>query len=190
MKAVLLSIQPKWCAKIVNGEKSIEVRKTQPKLKTPFKCYIYCTAGVGKNTFCVPVSHKRIMEHYAETGSMDSLNAPIGNGKVIGEFVCDKIFDICIEMSNPDALPGCPFPATGLTDKEILQYLGNGNTGYGWHITQLKIYDEPKELEAYGTKHKCNLSRKCTEQGFLCAGYCKLTRPPQSWCYVEELQNA
>lgn len=44
-KAVMLSIHPKWCEKIVNGNKTIEVRKTRPKLDTPFKCYIYCTSG-------------------------------------------------------------------------------------------------------------------------------------------------
>ena len=42
-KAVLISIRPQWCEKIASGEKTIEVRKTRPKLKTPFKCYIYCT---------------------------------------------------------------------------------------------------------------------------------------------------
>lgn len=42
-KAVLISIRPGWCEKIANGEKTIEVRKTRPKLETPFKCYIYCT---------------------------------------------------------------------------------------------------------------------------------------------------
>ena len=42
-KAVMLSIRPKWCEKIASGEKTIEVRKTKPKLETPFKCYIYCT---------------------------------------------------------------------------------------------------------------------------------------------------
>ena len=36
MKAVLMSIKPKWCEKIFSGEKTIEVRKTAPK-ETPFK---------------------------------------------------------------------------------------------------------------------------------------------------------
>lgn len=43
MIAVLISIRPKWCEKIISGEKTIEVRKTRPKMDTPFKCYIYCT---------------------------------------------------------------------------------------------------------------------------------------------------
>lgn len=47
-KAIMLSIRQKWCGKIASGEKTIEVRKTRPKLDTPFKCYIYCTqSGVA-----------------------------------------------------------------------------------------------------------------------------------------------
>ena len=42
-KAVLISIRPKWCELIANGTKTVEVRKSRPKLHTPFKCYIYCT---------------------------------------------------------------------------------------------------------------------------------------------------
>ena len=47
-QAVLISIRPKWCEKIIGGEKTIEVRKTRPKLQTPFKCYIYCAAGMAE----------------------------------------------------------------------------------------------------------------------------------------------
>ena len=43
MKAVLISINPLWCELIGNGEKTVEVRKNRPKLKTPFKVFIYCT---------------------------------------------------------------------------------------------------------------------------------------------------
>lgn len=43
MKCVLISIKPKWCELIANGTKTVEVRKTKPKLIPPFKCYIYCT---------------------------------------------------------------------------------------------------------------------------------------------------
>lgn len=35
MIAVLISIRPKWCEKIINGQKTIEVRKTRPKMDTP-----------------------------------------------------------------------------------------------------------------------------------------------------------
>ena len=43
MKAVLISIKPKWCDLIRRGRKTVEVRKTCPKLEVPFKVYIYCT---------------------------------------------------------------------------------------------------------------------------------------------------
>ena len=45
MKAVLISVQPKWVEKIASGKKTIEVRKTAPKGEVPFKCYIYVTKG-------------------------------------------------------------------------------------------------------------------------------------------------
>lgn len=46
-KAVLISIRPEWCEKIINGRKNIEVRKTRPKMDTPFKCYIYRSVQGG-----------------------------------------------------------------------------------------------------------------------------------------------
>ena len=91
-KAVMLSIRPKWCEKIASGEKTIEVRKTRPKIDTPFKCYIYCT--IGGQDLNIPISQERLMRDYLETGSMKSLNCPLGNGKVIGEFTCDRIYEL------------------------------------------------------------------------------------------------
>lgn len=52
MKAVLISIRPEWARKILNGSKTVEIRKTAPKCGVPFKCYIYCTAG-GKGALMV-----------------------------------------------------------------------------------------------------------------------------------------
>ena len=92
-KAVLISIRPKWCELIANGTKTVEVRKTRPKLETPFKCYIYCTSGrPDLNIFLY--SPERLMQDYLDTGSMKSLNCPLGNGKVIGEFTCDRIYGL------------------------------------------------------------------------------------------------
>ena len=88
-KAVLISIRPMWCEKIISREKTIEVRKTRPELETPFKCYIYCT--IGGRDLNIPISRERLVRDYLETGSMKSLNCPHGNGKVIGEFTCERI---------------------------------------------------------------------------------------------------
>lgn len=48
MKAILLSIRPEWCDLIIRGKKTIEARRTRPKLETPFKCYVYCTKSKSK----------------------------------------------------------------------------------------------------------------------------------------------
>lgn len=167
-KAVMLSIRPEWCEKIASGRKTIEVRKTRPNLETPFKCYIYCTAGGIKK---MPT---------------DYLDENFERAKVIGEFVCDNVLDVCISISNPKMVKKAyPFPGTGLTDLEILNYLGNGGYGYGWHISDLIIYDNPKELREFfkPCSSSCNYIGEC---GGTNAERClfPMERPPQSWCYV------
>ena len=84
-KAVLISIRPKWCELIASGEKTIEVHKTCPKIETPFKCHIYCTQS-GKYT-----DGKSVKNIWLNRGTDKRF---IGNGKVIGEFVCDRIYPI------------------------------------------------------------------------------------------------
>lgn len=160
-KAVMLSIRPKWCEKIASGEKTIEVRKTRPKMETPFKCYIYCTQGGV------------------------ALGAWGKHGKVIGEFTCDRIYELAPINHAPDDVE----KQACLTREEIVNYLKG--TGYGWHIVNLKIYDTPRELSEF--RRACPNSWYCES----CAMYwenngtcgnesLQLKRPPQSWCYVEE----
>lgn len=182
MTAVMISIRPEWCAKIANGEKTIEVRKTKPKLQPPFKCYIYCTKSPPYLVLGDVFRGNWETEYTTTYGySREEADRIWGtmNGKVIGEFVCDKILDIFIFCSDPNMKP-MPFPCTGLTDREILDYLGNSKTGYGWHISNLKIYgvyDELKSLEDFWIE---------ANQTFDCPPLTKMKRPPQSWCYVEE----
>lgn len=198
-KAVLISIRPKWCEKIVNGNKTIEVRKTRPKLDTPFKCYIYCT--IGGQDLNIPISQERIMRDYLETGSMKSLNCPLGNGKVIGEFTCDRIYELETKarggsyyVKGEDWLTACEVAQQScLTLKDMHDYL-HAQTGYGWHITDLRIYDAPRELSEF--RRACPNSWYCES----CAMYqenngtcgnesLQLKRAPQSWCYVEEVRD-
>ena len=169
MNAVLISIRPKWCEKIISGEKTIEVRKTRPKLATPFKCHIYCTRrGQDLN---IPISQEALMRDWLETGSMKSLNCPRGNGKVIGEFTCDEIF--CFPADS--AIPWFLSWDACLTAEEIHGYLGE-KTGFFWHISDLKIYDVPLELE--------NLTGIRTLRNGMGFELWKLDRAPQDWCYL------
>lgn len=193
MKAVMLSIRPEWCAKIANGTKTIEVRKTKPKLETPFKCYIYCTkprksfthGGLVDYTdelYRLPNGEIRFgysgeLMLYPDEYSKDNFLC----GKVIGEFVCDRITYFGNVATDP-----CKYllgsvheehkrlitEEAGLTEEEMLKYKGR----YGWHISELKIYDEPKELSEFLVEGK---------QTFDYPPLTKMKRPPQSWCYVE-----
>ena len=111
-----------------------------------------------------------------ETKNKGGCGMVIGEMRIVGSVAVDTGRPLPVGLVNA----GCVHPVA------LKEYANNG-TVYANLIEDAKRYDKPKPLSAYGTKHKCNLSRKCSEQGFLCAGYCKLTRPPQSWCYVEEL---
>lgn len=156
---VLLSIQPKWCELISSGRKTVEIRKTRPKIEPPFKCYIYETKG-EKQYYSQPLP---IL--YFE-----------GKGKVIGEFICDCILNHC-EMANADIAE-----QQGCIKREKLFEYADGKELYGWHISDLVIYDTPKELNEFKKPSEYRVmsyqKRKSYLNGF--------TRPPQSWCYVEE----
>lgn len=179
MKSILISIRPKWCELIASGKKTVEVRKTRPKCDAPFKCYIYCTKefyrkgdGYFQGKYC---------------------------GKVIGEFVCDKIdkidvidHELMTYIRVNQKADMFITQETCLEIDELQKYLNN-KTGYGWHISDLVIYDEPKELREFWNAGKCPYESKngCTYK-YHCfrAGKTKrcgqqIERPPQSWCYVE-----
>lgn len=165
MKSVLISTQPRWCKLIASGKKRIEVRKTKPKIEVPFKAYIYCTKGdpvFTQSAFCDEVS----------------------NGKVIGEFVCDRIIDIPYSQYFVDyyhTMPQDDLEATCLDMGHIDEYLLSNN-GYGWHISNLVIYDKPMELSEFRS-YNC---RTYIDKNSYPMPTHEITRPPQSWCYVEE----
>lgn len=190
-KAVLISIRPKWCEKIVNGNKTIEVRKTRPKINTPFKCYIYCTLPKYPHEDFIATNYPRPQFY--------------GGGKVVGEFTCDRIdwithvgytgipnlaeTRICDAATMRTSPVGGLLNAACLTPKMLNDYLAWGD-GYGWHITNLRIYDAPRELSEF--RRACPNSWYCES----CAMYrenngtcgnesLQLKHAPQSWCYVE-----
>lgn len=181
MRAVLLSIKPKYCELIANGKKTIEVRKTKPKIETPFKCYIYCTKQKDLKFW------KSANYLYCDDRSHNAFDKCM-NGKVIGEFVCSSIVPLLIKYSDPnDPLSLREFPYTGLTDRQIIEYLGNGKRGYGWFISNLIVYDEPKEISEFKKYCDNNCYKQCPHylgKDYGCEGL-PLKRPPQSWCYVE-----
>lgn len=181
MKSILLSIKPKYVELIARGEKTIEVRKTAPK-EVPFKCYIYESRNGGHR--CKHCNEKDSCYSYAPK----NVGCYNGRGKVIGEFICNNAseLDYVYYWNN-----GYEF-ATCLTYRQVADY-GKGKTLYGWHISDLKIYDKPKELSKFYTKKKCNSCKKSGYESTACMydEDCKvpmsITRAPQSWQYIEDL---
>lgn len=187
-KAVLISIRPRWCEKIVNGNKTIEVRKRAPKMNTPFKCYIYCTLPKYPHEDFIATDYPRPQFY--------------GGGKVIGEFICDAItrVNICGFWDDSGKQLDNRLKDTCLTSEEFGNYLGE-NVGYGWHISNLKIYDAPKKLGEFWRDclEYSELSTNCWSCENVCGdgdetdcntdGRLYLHRPPQSWCYVEEVHD-
>ena len=184
-KCVLLSIRPQYCELIASGKKTIEVRKNRPKLETPFKCYIYCTKGVEKWLAGI------IGKHPSEKL----------NGKVIGEFVCDRATNLFADSRF--WLDEKAVEQTCLTGNQIREYANGKEALYGWHISALQIYDKPKELSEFFRHctekddcHKCihwdssydNTYYEPPDppfEGCRTGEKKHFTHAPMSWCYVE-----
>lgn len=174
-KSVMISINPRWCELIASGKKTVEVRKSRPKLETPFKCYIYETKGKTEYPTFIDEEGHEIFE---------------GRGQVIGEFVCDEMqtffYDTdCGAWAEPNAwiyyMENAEGERTCMEYDEFAAY-GNGKTLYGWHISDLKIYDTPKKL---GEFKRHDPTYDFSIFGEVSRTY-SINRPPQNWCYVEE----
>lgn len=207
-KSVLISIKPQYCELIAVGKKTIEVRKTAPKIETPFMCYIYCTKPTHfvKISECMATSQEYLHLCDGKATMSDGFeyfgrdDYAVLNGKVIGEFVCDYVAEFTYD--NGGFLVGEDISTTysmhaqsSLTAREFRAYAGEESV-YGWHISDLKIYDKPKELGEF--YRNCptydpddwQSAYACIDCKKVC-GHCGelfIKRAPQSWCYVEELE--
>lgn len=197
MKAVLMAFSPEECEKIFRGKKTVDVRKVAPKLKMPYKVYMYRTKCKRR-------------------GIIGSVLNDLYYGKVVGEFVCDEKEYFTVGSLRCDEIE----ELACLSYQEMIEYFYkpeelDGKTikaGTALHITKPKRYDTPKELwefSRYGYKkieHAgsgyifCdNTPCRYCEHGEAIAGLyrppvcrkggCKVTRPPQSWMYVEEIEE-
>ena len=195
-QAVMLSIRPKWCALIASGQKTVEIRRNRPKLEMPFKVYIYCSIGkVGDS--------RELLETHGQDGKIRKCN-----GHVFAEFICDEILPLDVPypayMSeiNQDILD-----AACLSYVDVHRYGGSGKRLYGWHISDLVIYEKPRTLGEFlrwqnpGEDLLPCHNRKLCENAIYdferneesCAydydsktcPYLFLSRPPQSWYYVD-----
>lgn len=161
MKAILLSIRPKWVEKILKGKKTIEVRKTAPMCDLPIDVYIYATKY--KHDWVI----KDGVSVYDDWVKI--------NGKVVARFTLKRLEVVFNHSANT---PFPPYDAircqsqkakndeflkqSCLTQKQVTEYIGKDNIGWSWRIDDLAILDEPLPLDAF-----------------------KVRRAPQNWQYVE-----
>ena len=193
MIAAMLPIHPKWCRLIASGDKYIEVRKRAPRIPTPYKAYLYCTKQKRReDALNLPISREEMLRDL-EINGMKCMSK-YANERVWAECVCDMVRPMLFRCSDPEAMAThFEVIGTGLSNVEIMDYLGNGKEGYGLHLYGLKIYDRPREITEF--RKICPNSLYCES----CAMYnaheetCGnaaliLRRPPQSWCYEEEIK--
>lgn len=207
MKSILISVRPQWVEKIASSKKTIEVRKTAPK-EVPFKAYIYCSKAKSR----------WLLSDYEGAYKNSKGEIVCAQQHIIGEFICDKVYNIEPIFSFYDCYSGYDdssdssyfedysidderLKKTCLTRQELYIY-GKEKTLYGWHISDLKIYDKPKELSEfylpcpienkdcincirYGKPYTWNFDEK---KGII---YCtrRVNRPPQSYMFVEEVEQ-
>lgn len=170
-RSVMISVHPRWCGDIAELIKDLEIRKTIPKLKPPFTVYIYCTRSVATGYW---IGHKGA--YVAERAR--SVYDTCGNGRVIGRFVCDRIYRY---TTRTDGLIQCDIDTdellrrSCLSLRELIEYEAGGGIRkrmdlnrrkglWAWQISDLQLYVKPKFLENFGLK-----------------------QPPQSWGYVKEV---
>lgn len=180
MKSVLISIRPQWVGEITSGQKTIEVRKTAPQ-EVPFKAYIYATrpkkfykcGAVSTSDELLWLANGKVemgdgFKFWANGDEYQCLN-----GRIIGEFICDKIDKYTFSHYEAEyRVTHVEQNAMCLNQPELIHY-GKGETLYGLHISDLKIYDRPRNLSEFG------------KVGF--GHEVPLHRPPQSYMYVEDL---
>lgn len=207
-KAILISIRSKWCELIASGKKTIEIRKTRPKLELPFKVYVYCTSEKQR---LLEVMHDGDM-NFGEVYHGKPIFIRIGGTvlgflwhrqrKVIGEFTCDWIKDFGFTPYNHGEYAGIKniHELSCVGFNEMYEYIGD-SFGYGWHIKDFKLYDEPKEVSEYfylperycekGLCRGCPYDQLPSEAGdydYDCEWKRPISRPPQSWMFVQEAE--
>ena len=173
-KAILISIKPKWVKEILNGNKTIEIRKKFPKDYVGW-VYIYCTKD------------KKYANLINRGGFL--------TGMVVARFWCDKVDDYVYghkwswEQGSPmwgvDYSYEKILKDTCLTDEELRAYVDDLCFS-AIHITKLEIFDKPKGLYNFYKPIITSIDGVYGRpQHQKIKGFIPLEKAPQSWCYIE-----
>lgn len=196
MKAILLSVQPEYVQKILNGEKTIEIRKSMPKCELPVDVYIYCTKDKNEGWYLGSPDGKKWSWSPLTFTIYGSKNIK-PQGKVVAKFTlkqCDNgyFYTAGDEIESPFARKISLVKECALTPVKFCDYMAenysDANQAYAWHISDLQIFDKPMELGEFSKPKTgvCTVAN-CNE---LHSGHCPcawqfVSRAPQSWQYIE-----
>ena len=165
--AVMLSVRGKWISKMAKGAKVEEVRKFRPSIEPPYKCYLYCSLA----------------------GDTFMLGDCPGNGHVVGEFICNAVNEY--GRSSRDIARLSSLSCVPMSD--LHHYFGRRATIYGWHVSELLIYDKPLPITTFNrpcpNRLRCESCAMYQANSEVCGNRARIMQAPQSWCYVEEVQT-
>lgn len=207
MKSILLAVRPFYVHKILSREKGIELRRSiptfgqphiAPQHLAPFKCYIYCTYGQGLIEYGDEILPNMLLEENVTRGSC---YGNCCNGKVVAEFICNTAEGFTTAFRT-DVLERIA-KGSCLSIEQMEKYENNPKSNKGLfalHISDLKVYDRPRPLGDFRIPCReykradprcgsCDYYKTMGEYPAECAcdGAKPVVRPPQSWCYVEDL---
>ena len=214
MKAILLSIRPEWLVKILNGEKTIEVRKLFPKDYVGW-VYLYCSKSNTQYLVGSKTQKCEIITKSANAIFSPNIDKYTGNGKVVARFWCDKVEEMRFEDNGGfyetalQRYEDSEYFTDSLIEEEICEksclecyeleeYL-KGKKGFAIHISDLEIFDKPRELSEFYKgfrnkyyKREFGIDTHIDKYGVMVQptknGYeytHKLTKAPQNYCYIE-----
>ena len=191
MKAIMISIKSQWVAKILNGEKTIEIRKTCPECDLPIDVYIYCTKD-NKDLL-----HKNCVDiWWLENKAQQKINKELKvfprsyNGKVVAKFTLNRVEETFFQKAQGDNQIVELIKKACVSEEQLWDYVAN-NLLFAWHIENLEIFDRPKELREY--RHwihykSCNTCPHFEDNDYFYCVDCRelksLEKAPQSWCYI------
>lgn len=195
MKSILLSIKPEWYAKILNGEKTIEIRKNKALASAIQKLineygyadiYVYCSKSNTQYLVGSKTQKCEIITKSPNARFSPNIDKYTGNGKVLFKFRCYKVEEIeTCERHSPELLnQSC------LNANEFYDYLTKGRNflgqvlGYAIHISDLEIFDRPKELSELKYPHsRLGIPRWEIVNGNFVEK--RIRKAPQNYCYIE-----
>lgn len=200
MKAIIQAYSPEEIEKIARGEQTVKVCKTAPK-DTPFKVYMYCIKDgmdVYGNAKRYVIDTLHILNENAAKAFEETTGLLKWNGKVVGEYVCDKVIKYdyqtitCAkyEVNGADVKEQLRYNAGACLNSEEMYSLSNGKDLRGLHIPAVKFYDKPKELGEFRKPCPYGVSKCMYDDRPKCYDCDRtITHPPRGWQYVEALDK-